>query len=59
MKIHNVFHPNFLGKASIDLCTGYVNKPTLAVIVNNKEKWKVEEIFNARSFSEKIQYCVK
>ena len=54
MKIHNVFHPNLLWKASIDLLTGQINKPALLVIINNEEKWEVEDIFDTRNLQGKI-----
>ena len=59
MKIHNVFHPNLLQKASTDPLISQVNKPAPLVIINNEEKWKVEDILVARSFREKIQLWVK
>ena len=59
IKIHNVFHPNFLQKASTDPLIGQINEPVPPVIMNNKEEWKFEDIFNARSFWRKIQYWVK
>lgn len=38
IKIHNVFHSNLLQKASTDLLTNQVKKPsTLIIIVNKKE----------------------
>lgn len=49
MKIDNVFHLNFFQKAFIDLLISQVNELALPVIINNEEKWEVEDIFNARS----------
>lgn len=59
IKIHNVFHPNLLWKASIDPLIGQVNKPIPSIIINNKEKREVEDIFDIRSLSKKIQYWIK
>ena len=59
MKIHNVFHLNLLQKASIDPMTNWVNKPPLPVIINNKEKCEIEDIFDARNHQNKFQYWVK
>ena len=56
MKIHNVFHPNLLHKASIDLLSNQVNELPSLVTINNKEEWEVEEIHNARSHRGKLQY---
>ncbi len=49
MKIHNVFHPNFLQKTFRDPLTDQVNEPASPVIINNEEEWKVEDILDARS----------
>ncbi len=38
MKIHNVFHPNLLRKASTDPLTNQVNKPPPPIIINNEEE---------------------
>ena len=59
MKIHNVFYPNLLRKASTDPLTNQVNKPPPPVIINNEEEWEVEDILNARSYWGKLQYWVK
>ena len=59
MKIHNVFHPNLLQKASTDPLTGQVNEPAPPIIIDNEEEWEVEDILDARSHWSKIQYWVK
>ena len=59
MKIHNVFYPNLLRKASTDPLIGQVNEPAPPVIIDNKEEWEVKNILNVRSHQGKIQYRVK
>ena len=49
MKIHNVFHPNLLRKASTNPLTNQINEPSPPVIINNKKKWEIEDILDARS----------
>ena len=49
IKIYNVFYPNLFQKASTNPLKGQVNEPASPVIINNKEKWEVEDIFDARS----------
>ena len=55
IKIHNVFHPKLFQKTSTDLLIGQLNKPAPLVIINNREKWEVEDILDARSLWRKIQ----
>lgn len=50
MKIQNVFQLNLLQKTLTDLLIGQGNELVLAVIINNEEKWEVEDILDARSF---------
>ena len=50
IKIYKIFHPNLLQKALINLLTGQVNKPGLPIIINNKKKWEVENIFDVRNY---------
>ena len=50
IKIHNIFHLNLLWKASTNPLTSQLNQSAPPVIINNKEKWEVKNIFDARSF---------
>lgn len=59
MKIHNIFYLNLLRKALIDPLTNQVNEPPTPIIINNKEDWEVEDIFDAKSHQNKLQYWVK
>ncbi len=59
MKIHNVFYPNLLQKASTDPLTNQVNEPSPPVIINNEEELEVVNIFDAKSHWGKRQYRVK
>lgn len=59
IKIHNVFYPYLLQKASIDLLTSQEKKPAPLVIINKEDKWEVEYIFDTRNYQGRIQYQVK
>ena len=59
MKIHNVFYPNLLQKASTDPLTNQVNEPPPLFIINNEEEWELEDNLDARSYRGKLQYWVK
>ena len=54
IKIYNVFHSNLLQKASTDPLTNQVNKLPPPVIINNKEKCKIEDILNAENHRVKV-----
>ena len=53
MKIHDVFHPSLLQKASADPLPGQHNDLAPPVIVDNEEEWKVNDILDARKKGEK------
>ena len=63
MKIHDVFHPSLLRKASSDPLPGQHNDPALPVIVDDEEEWKVDDILDARKVGRgrgrKVQFRVK
>ena len=48
MRIHDVFHPSLLQKASKDPLPGQHNDPVPSVIVDNEEKWEVDDILDAK-----------
>ena len=59
MKIHDVFHPSLLQKASDNPLPGQHNDPAPPVIVNDKEEWEVDDILDARKRGRKVQFRVK
>ena len=53
MKIYNVFHSSLLWKAAKDPLPGQHNDPTPPVIVNDKKKWEINDILDAKKKEEK------
>ena len=60
MKIHDVFHPSLLQKTSADPLPGQHNDPAPPVIVDDEEKWEVDDILDARRIGrgqgQKVQF---
>ena len=61
MKIHDVFHLSLLRKASDNPLPGQHNDPAPLVIVDDKEKWEVDNILDARKVGKirKVQFRAK
>ena len=61
MKIHNVFHPSLLWKASNNSLPGQHNDSAPLIIVDDKEEWEVNNILDAKKVGKgrKVQFCIK
>ena len=59
MKIHNVFSPDKLQKATNDPLPGQIQEPLEPIEINDDEEWEIEEILNSRIYQKKLQYQVK
>ena len=58
IKVHLVFLPNKLCKASIDLLLGQKKDPLLPIQVNDKDKWEVEEVLASKLVWNTLKYQV-
>ncbi len=58
MKIHDTFHTFLLRSASIDSLTEQIQSSSSAIIVDEKEKYEVNDIVNNRYHYNKLQYRV-
>ena len=61
MKIHNIFHPNLLWKATDNPLLSQQNSPPPPTIVNNEKKWEVGNILDAKCgrSGKKVLFWVK
>ena len=61
MKIHNIFHPSLLRKASADPLPSQHNDPAPLIVVDDEEEWEVDDILDAKKVGrgKKVQFCVK
>ena len=48
MRIHDVFHPSLLRPAAEDPLPGQYNDLPPPVVVNDEEKWEVDDILDAK-----------
>ena len=60
MKIHDVFHPNLLWKAADDPLPGQRNSSPPPTVVDDKEKWEIDDILDAKcGRGKKVVFQVK
>ena len=60
MKIHDVFHPNLFWKVANDPLPGQRNSPLPPIVIDDKEKWEVDNILDAkRGRGKKMVFRVK
>ena len=56
MQIHNVFYPNLLKPAAEDLLPSQINDPPPPVFVNDKKKWKIDNILDAKKHVRQVLF---
>ena len=60
IKIHDIFHPNLFQKAADDSLPDQRNSPLLSMVVDNKEKWEINNILDAKhDRGKKVVFQVK
>ena len=59
MRIHNVFYPSLLRPAAEDPLPGQHNDPPPPVVMNDKEKWEVNDILDAKKHGRRVLFKVK
>ena len=48
MKIHDIFYPNLLQKATNNPLPGQRNSPLPSTVVDNEEEWEVDNILDVK-----------
>lgn len=59
MKIHPIFSPDKLRRASNDPLPGQVVEPPEPIVVGDEQEWEVEEVLASRINRRRLQYQVK
>ena len=59
MYIHNVFHSDLLHSVIDDLLSDQKNEFSNSIVINDEDKWKIDDILNFRRYWRRFQYKVK
>ncbi len=59
MRIHDVFHSELLRSAVDDSLSDQKNESSRSIVINDEDKWKINDILNSRRYRRRLQYWVK
>ncbi len=59
MRIHDVFHSELLRSAVNDSLSDQKNESSKSIMINDEDKWEIDDILNSRRYKRRLQYRVK
>ena len=59
MRIHDVFHSEFLHSVVDDSLSDQKNESSKSIVINNEDEWEINDILNSRWYQRRLQYRVK
>ncbi len=59
MHVHDVFHSDLLRSVVDDLLSDQKNKLSDSIVINDEDKWKIDDILNSCWYRKWLQYKVK
>ena len=59
MHIHDVFHSELLRSVVNDSLSDQKNEFSRSIVINDENKWKIDDILNSRQYRRRLQYRVK
>ncbi len=59
MRIHDVFHSEFLRSVVDDSLSDQKNESSKSIVINDEDEWKIDDILNFQRYKRWLQYQVK
>ncbi len=59
MHVHDVFHSDLLHSVINDLLSDQKNELSDSIVINDEDKWEIDDILNSRWYQRRLQYKVK
>ncbi len=59
MHVHDVFHSDLLHLTVNDFLPDQKNESLKSIVINDEDKWKIDNILNFRRYRRQLQYRVK